>query len=46
MRDIWQTTNIEYGANFGLATNPKKLASVTIKRIIERALWSQKLDIN
>jgi integrase len=43
MRDIWQTTNIEYGANFGLATNPKILASVAIKRIIERALWSQKV---
>jgi integrase len=43
MRDIWQTTNIEYGANFGLATYPKKLASVAIKRIIERALWSQKV---
>ncbi len=43
MRDIWQTTNIEYGANFGLATCPKKLASVAIKRIIERALWSQKV---
>ena len=43
MRDIWQTTNIEYGANFDLATCPKKLASVAIKRIIERALWSQKI---
>ena len=43
MRDIWQTTNIEYGAKFGLATSPKKLASVAIKRIIERALWSQKI---
>ena len=43
MRDIWQTTNIEYGANFGLATYSKKLASVAIKRIIERALWSQKV---
>jgi len=43
MRDIWQTTNIEYDANFGLATYPKKLASVAIKRIIEGALWSQKV---
>ena len=25
MRDIWQTTNIDYGAKWGLATNPKKL---------------------
>ena len=25
MRDIWQTTNIDYGAKLGLATCPKKL---------------------
>ena len=27
MRDIWQTTNVDYGAKWGLATNPKKLKS-------------------
>ena len=27
MRDIWQTSNMKYGAKFGLATNPKKLKS-------------------
>ncbi len=43
MRDIWQTTNITYGANLGLATYPKKLKSSGIKRIIERALWEQGL---
>ena len=42
-RDLWQTTNIKYGANFGLATHPKKLKSGGIKRIIERALWEQGL---
>ncbi len=42
-RDLWQTTNITYGANFGLATHPKKLKSGGIKRIIERALWEQGL---
>jgi hypothetical protein len=38
MRDIWQTTNITYGANLGLATCPKKLKSSGIKRLLERAL--------
>jgi integrase len=41
MRDIWQTTNITYGANLGLATFPKKLKSSGIKRLLERALWEQ-----
>lgn len=41
MRDIWQTTNVKYGANWGLATLPKKLESVAIKRIIDRALRIQ-----
>ena len=41
MRDIWQTSNMKYGAKFGLATNPKKLKSSGIKRLIEQALWEQ-----
>jgi integrase len=41
MRDIWQTTNINYGAKWGLATCPKKLQSSGIKRLLERALWEQ-----
>jgi hypothetical protein len=41
MRDIWQTTNISYGANLGFATCPKKLKSSGIKRLLERALWEQ-----
>jgi hypothetical protein len=41
MRDIWQTTNVEYGAKWGLATVPKKLQSSAIKRFINRALWEQ-----
>ncbi len=41
MRDIWQTTNMNYGAKLGLATFPRKLKSSGIKRIIERALWEQ-----
>jgi len=43
MRDIWQTTNIVYGANLGLATFPRKLQSSGIRRIIERGLWEQGL---
>src|SRR5215475_1476555 len=43
MRDIWQTTNIQYGARLGLATFPKKLKSSGVKRILERALWEQGL---
>jgi hypothetical protein len=41
MRDIWQTTNVTYGAKWGLSTAPKKLHSSAIKRLIERALWEQ-----
>jgi hypothetical protein len=43
MRDLWQTTNLRYGAKWGLASNAKKMKSSGIKRIIERALWEQGL---
>lgn len=41
MRDLWQTTNQNYGARWGLATNPKRLHSIAIKRLLSRALWEQ-----
>jgi hypothetical protein len=41
MRDLWQTTNLNYGARWGLATNPKKLQSIAVKRLLDRALWEQ-----
>ena len=41
MRDLWQTTNMNYGTKWGLATYPKKLKSSGIKRLLERALWEQ-----
>jgi integrase len=41
MRDLWQTTNANYGSKLGLATCPKKLKSSGIKSLIERALWEQ-----
>jgi hypothetical protein len=37
LRDIWQTSNIKYGAKLGLATAPKKLKNSGIKRLLERA---------
>jgi hypothetical protein len=43
MRNIWQATNIDYGARLGLATCPKKLKCSGIKRLLERALWEQGL---
>jgi hypothetical protein len=41
MRDLWQTTNMNYGARWGLATSPRKLKSSGIKRLLERAAWEQ-----
>jgi hypothetical protein len=41
MRDLWQTTIMNYGAKWGLATNPKKLQSLAVKRLLDRALWEQ-----
>lgn len=41
MRDIWQTTNVDYGTRSGLATYPKKFKSSGIKRLLERALIEQ-----
>ncbi len=41
MRDLWQTTNVSYGARWGLATVPKKIKNTGIKRMLERALWDQ-----
>jgi len=43
MRDLWQTTELNYGAKFGVATYPKQLKSSGIKSLIERALKAQGL---
>jgi hypothetical protein len=40
MRDLWDT-RVAQGR--GLVTHPKKLASLGIKRLIERAIWAQHL---
>jgi hypothetical protein len=31
MRDLWQTTNMNYGAKWGLATNPKNCKALQLK---------------
>ena len=46
MRDLWQTSNMKYGAKFGLATIPKELKSSAIKRLIERAPYGSKESVN
>ena len=43
MRDLWQTTNTNYGSRWGLATSPKKLKSSGIRRLLDRAIWEQGL---
>src|SRR5688572_248230 len=43
IRDLWQTSNVKYGAKWGLATNPKKLQTAGINKILNRALWEQSL---
>lgn len=40
MRDLWDT-RVAQGR--GLATCPKKLASLGVKRLMERAIWAQGL---
>jgi integrase len=40
MRDLW---DIEVPQGRGLAKRPKKLASLGIKRLMERAIWAQGL---
>jgi hypothetical protein len=43
MRDLWQTTEMNYGAKFGIASYPKQLSSLGIKSLLERALKAQSL---
>ena len=41
MRNMWQTTDFMYGAKWGLVKYPKKLETIGIKSLIERAIKSQ-----
>ena len=43
MRDLWQTTDLSYGAQWGLAKYPRKLKASGVKSLIERAMKSQRL---
>lgn len=43
MRDAWQTTNMNYGTRWGLATSPRKLKSSGIKRLLDRAVREQEI---
>lgn len=43
MRDLWQTTEMNYGAYFGVATYPKKLKQGGLKSLLERAIRAQGL---
>jgi hypothetical protein len=54
MRDLWQTTNMNYGDRWGLATNPKRLKSSGLKRLLDgyglyigsfRLVWDKKFVI-
>jgi len=41
MRDLWQTTESRYGANYGVAKFPKQLKHSGVKSLLERAARAQ-----
>src|SRR5215208_2681098 len=43
MRDLWQTTDFSYGAQWGLVRYPKQLKATGVKSLIERAMKAQRL---
>ena len=45
MRDLWQTTDFSYGAQWGLVKYPKQLKSTGVKSLIERSMKAQRLAI-
>ena len=45
MRDLWQTTDYLYGAQWGLVKYPKQLKATGVKSLIERAMRAQRLAI-
>ena len=45
MRDLWQTTDYLYGAQWGLVKYPKQLKATGVKSLIERAMKAQRLAI-
>ena len=45
VRDIWQTTSIKRGGNYGLATVPIQLTADGVKKSIDDALWKKGLRV-
>jgi hypothetical protein len=45
MRDLWQTTDFSYGAQWGLVKYPKQLKATGVKSLIERAMKAQQLAV-
>lgn len=43
MRDLWQTTDFSYGAQWGLVKYPKQLKATGVKSLIERSMKAQRL---
>src|SRR5687768_16468332 len=43
MRDLWQTTDFSYGAQWGLVKYPRQLKATGVKSLIERAMKAQRL---
>jgi hypothetical protein len=43
MRDLWQTTDFSYGAQWGLVKYPKQLKATGVQSLIERAMKAQQL---
>jgi hypothetical protein len=44
MRDTWQKIDRKHSANVGMVNYPKKLTSMGIKSLMDRAIRTQKLD--
>jgi hypothetical protein len=45
MRNLWQTTDFTYGAQWGLVKYPKQLKATGVKSLIERAMKAQRLAV-
>lgn len=45
MRDTWQKIDTKHSSNVGMINYPKRLTSLGIKSLMDRAIRTQKLDI-
>jgi integrase len=46
MRDLWQVTNLNRGANLGFATIPRRFKTNGIRKLMDRALWEQGIRLS